>query len=307
MARRRAGAARVVPILVRAVDLTGTPFEPLARLPDQGAVTSAANADEVWTQVTCGIRSLLASSPPAGVPGPEERTPRPGPKIPAATAYLAALEREIRFQPLGLDQDGASLRLLEDVYVELRAADRRGLAGAGRMPFDGGPQPLERFLELAAPHCFSVLGEPGSGKSTLLKHLALAPAERARRALEAGRDPGAAAVPVLIRLADLDVAGEGPFDHLERTRGQLGLPQGIGAALRAQAAAGRVLFLLDGLDEVPAARLGSLLAQVRRVAGERAWLDAGCRVVVTGNGRRRSRCWPASRARRRGSCASWPR
>jgi hypothetical protein len=32
---------------------------------------------------------------------------------------------------------------------------------------------------------------------------------------------------------------------------------------------------------VPSDRLGALLVQMRSVAGERAWLDAGCRVVVT--------------------------
>ncbi|WP_438041707.1 protein kinase domain-containing protein [Sorangium sp. So ce128] len=199
----------------------------------------------------------------------------------APVGYLAAIEKDIRHQPLGVDQEGATLRLLEEVYVELRVADRRYIECADRMPLEGKPQTLERFLDLPAPRCFSVLGEPGSGKSTLLKHLALARAERTRGVLEAGRDPGAAAIPVLIRLAELDGSGEGLLEYVERTRGRLGLPAGTGAALAEQAAAGRVLFLLDGLDEVPGDRLDALLAHVRRIAGERAWLDAGCRVVVT--------------------------
>lgn len=113
MKRHERGEASVVPVLLRAVDITDAPFASLQGLPtDLKPVTSWANRDEAWTDVAKGIRrtveqiqaqwSHFPSSPPpavapAAVPGgdwgkgyvrPETVSPRsdkpmvsPSPKV----------------------------------------------------------------------------------------------------------------------------------------------------------------------------------------------------------------------------------
>ena len=59
MERHEAGQARVIPIIVRAVDWQSAPFGRLQALPKDGlAVTSWANPDEAFADITRGIRSV---------------------------------------------------------------------------------------------------------------------------------------------------------------------------------------------------------------------------------------------------------
>ncbi len=61
MARHEEQTARVIPIIVRAVDWQGAPFACLQALPkDAKAVTSWPNKDEAWADVTKGIRRVAA-------------------------------------------------------------------------------------------------------------------------------------------------------------------------------------------------------------------------------------------------------
>jgi hypothetical protein len=56
----RSGEARVIPILVRAVDVTSAPLHDLRSLPSDGRpVTSWSNQDEAWTDVVQGIRQVV--------------------------------------------------------------------------------------------------------------------------------------------------------------------------------------------------------------------------------------------------------
>ena len=71
--RHNDGDVRVVPVIVRVVDYTGTPLEELQALPkDARAVTSWTNADEAWFDVAHGIRRVVETLDAARgrAPGP---------------------------------------------------------------------------------------------------------------------------------------------------------------------------------------------------------------------------------------------
>lgn len=60
MERHAAGAARVIPIVLRPVDLDGVPFSKLQMLPsDRKPVTTWANQDEAFLDIAKGIRSAI--------------------------------------------------------------------------------------------------------------------------------------------------------------------------------------------------------------------------------------------------------
>lgn len=64
MARHQAGTAWLVPVLVRPVDLDGSPLQRLAALPALGRpVKSWADRDRAWQQVIGGLRTVLARVP----------------------------------------------------------------------------------------------------------------------------------------------------------------------------------------------------------------------------------------------------
>jgi hypothetical protein len=60
MERHRAVKARVIPVILRAVDLDGMPFNQLQSLPrDRIPVTSWRNQDEAFTDIAKGIRAVV--------------------------------------------------------------------------------------------------------------------------------------------------------------------------------------------------------------------------------------------------------
>ena len=91
--RDRAGEARVIPVILRAVDWAGAEFSHLQALPTDGRpVTSWQNTDKAFTNVAIGIRdavnSLRKSALPCSkavnagatvVPPPASNEPGPGP------------------------------------------------------------------------------------------------------------------------------------------------------------------------------------------------------------------------------------
>ena len=59
MERQASGDARVVPIILRSVDLDRTPFKKLLALPRNGRpIDTWRNADEIWSSITREIRQL---------------------------------------------------------------------------------------------------------------------------------------------------------------------------------------------------------------------------------------------------------
>ncbi|GHO96092.1 hypothetical protein KSF_061400 [Reticulibacter mediterranei] len=75
--RHEAGEARVIPILLRPVDLGDTPFEKLSMLPSEGKpITSWSNRDEAFLEVVKGIKEALESIQKATLPIPSAETLR---------------------------------------------------------------------------------------------------------------------------------------------------------------------------------------------------------------------------------------
>jgi ABC-type branched-subunit amino acid transport system substrate-binding protein len=62
--RHESKEARVIPVILRAVDLRGSPFEKLSALPENGkAITSWDNEDEAFTNVVKGLRQFIDCFP----------------------------------------------------------------------------------------------------------------------------------------------------------------------------------------------------------------------------------------------------
>jgi WD40 repeat protein len=62
--RHESKEARVIPVILRAVDLRGSPFEKLSALPENGkAITSWNNEDEAFTNVVKGLRRFIDCFP----------------------------------------------------------------------------------------------------------------------------------------------------------------------------------------------------------------------------------------------------
>jgi nucleoside phosphorylase/tetratricopeptide (TPR) repeat protein len=129
--RHAAGAARVIPILLRPVEWAGTSFAHLQALPrDARPVTKWPNRDEAWTDVANGIRGVIealrAHPPPEPI---AERGPSPMPFHASPVDFLvfAPLEEErdalLSKLPghVKLDSDGTDVH----VYFEAQVATRR--------------------------------------------------------------------------------------------------------------------------------------------------------------------------------------
>ena len=156
---------------------------------------------------------------------------------------------------------------LQPVYVELKLQCEALATSSGSSPSGGeleGLRPLiDRALNgrLAPGRRWLLRGDPGSGKSILLRWLA---AELAREAgARLGSSPAAnfpdeprLLIPIFFSLPQLMQELEEPLDRIESTFRRF-FPRsevaGLKDALERAGEDGRLVVLLDGLDEVPAA------------------------------------------------------
>ncbi|MDC0683331.1 protein kinase domain-containing protein [Sorangium atrum] len=133
--RHRSGEARVVPILVRACDLEGTPLAELQALPRDGtAVASWANPDEAWREVVQGIRAgveeaAASARPKAALAGATALPGALGMSLREADEAIRDVDRQIaaaRKRQARLRAVGASTEQVDREIVDLRRKRREG-------------------------------------------------------------------------------------------------------------------------------------------------------------------------------------
>ncbi len=119
LARKRAGDARVIPVLVRPCVWKIQAFKGLVPLPPNGeAVTGWKNRDEAWTAVVRGIREAITGSAEAVAPVPAYES-----------AEIRALAEEIaraRQRQAALAKAGASTAAIEGEILQMRRTLREG-------------------------------------------------------------------------------------------------------------------------------------------------------------------------------------
>jgi predicted NACHT family NTPase len=107
---------------------------------------------------------------------------------------------------------------------------------------------------LATHRRCAIVGLPGSGKTTLLQHLLLATAKG-----ELLSDFEQRLIPVLVKVRQLDPTHLPDVEELLAEAESSVFRGALPGFLRRQFEAGRVLFLIDGLDEVVEEKRGALL------------------------------------------------
>jgi formylglycine-generating enzyme required for sulfatase activity len=160
-----------------------------------------------------------------------------------------------------------------DVKRSAEALDMPVAFSEFRVPREGeGPEarvtsvPLADITEAIDKHAaFVILGEPGAGKTTTLQKIAF---ETARTLLS----DGSGRVPLFVRLSQQ--ANRTPFDFLAAEWGQK-----TGSDFADALAAGRVLLLADGVNELPRDERDERLKAWRLFAGDHCQAN---QIVFTG-------------------------
>ncbi|MEM1177393.1 MAG: SUMF1/EgtB/PvdO family nonheme iron enzyme [Acidobacteriota bacterium] len=288
--RREVYASR--PGLAVPVVRTAENFAHIPRLAANGSRYDLSQAKEFDLLVSDLKGEARVDIPPLGGKRPERRsffgaTVADGGESDTLLAYRGWAER--RFLQTSVAGLGRSTVLLahDRVYVELRIApDGPGV----ERQIDGPDGPLRLESPQAKPIAVSsifegagasraalILGDPGGGKSTALRDL-----HRRCAADPAGLGLPDGTLPVFVRLSafrpeDVGASLEAFLDRtlLDASGGRMA--PGLGAELRRH---GRLLFLLDGLDEIAdaATRLDALRHLVWRLRSEE-W--AGAKVVFS--------------------------
>jgi hypothetical protein len=215
-----------------------------ALIHSDGTPLARAVADEVIaSDRACGgsLHALSCLNPAPSSVG------EPDPTMLAAYAkYLADECGFIQLDGLPADADVGSRRLrLENLFVPLHLDVTKGSGTAARQAVGAA---LDAHPRLA------ILAPPGGGKSTLLKRLATAYADPTRRQEIADDLANRDWFPLFFRCRELRDLARGSFADMVRALSEREGIRPHAAAFRAQVdrllLAGKVLLLVDGLDEI---------------------------------------------------------
>ena len=164
---------------------------------------------------------------------------------------------------VGIDDIYIDVNILEEIASDqwLEIADLQSLTSKEFDRFGLGEVSQKQIVGMRAVETYSkvrVLGKPGSGKTTFLQHLAM---QCARGEFAKDR------VPIFITLRDFadESVEAGDFSllnyiHAEFLTSEISTPSLLETLLRQ----GRVLLLLDGLDEVLDRDRNAVLKEIRR-------------------------------------------
>jgi hypothetical protein len=212
-----------------------------------GTPLARALADEVIAaDLRCGGAlqwlTCLNPAPRAG----SENDPALADALAGYAQYIAAECGYIQLDGLPTDNDVGSRRLrLENLFVPLHLDIKEGDTVEERQAFGAVLKSNPRLALLAAP---------GGGKSTLLKRLAVAYADPARRSQIQDDLPDRDWLPLFFRCRELRGLARASFaELLEALSRREGVRQHAGSFLAhvdRALLAGRVLLLVDGLDEI---------------------------------------------------------
>jgi HEAT repeat protein len=209
--------------------------------------------------------------------------------------YLVAVAERLSEQPWYFPRPGTDF--FRDLHVQVRVCTRQRDAAelleherrrAGQQSTDNQEQPGAAYRAAADENAFErepplpwaeargqfsravVLGDPGLGKTTLLRYEGWLVATEATAELQAGRRPiEDIELPVYLRLADLvPVLDEDPVSAVTELAanpkvGGIRLSPEGQSLLRKKVDGGKLVLLLDALDEVPLESLDAVLKWVQ--------------------------------------------
>ncbi len=212
---------------------------------------------------------------------------------------------QVRHELDFLDKVYVELEMLPDHLAEHRLMDGGGLSEKGRQL--GGRQLSIRDILALGPEDFPwvtrrwvVRGDPGAGKTTLLRHLA----SRLAAERERGWVPVFQSLPVLVR------SKQSLLDRVDEAFEEVQGRSGLKPVLEREGQEGRLLVLLDGLDEVGQEDRARAEDQLRRLSDR--WPETPIVVSTRPIGYRRFspdfrelQILPLSRERRLGFLAAW--
>ncbi len=222
----------------------------VALIHSDGTPLARALADEVIAaDRTCRGKlhkfSCLNPAPPPG----SDNDPRVADALAAYRQYLESECGYIQLDGLPADGEVESRLRLENLFVPLHLDVT--------IKDEGKPQKLERQMAgavLAEHQRLALLAAPGGGKSTLIKRLAVAYADPIRREQIADDLPQRDWLPLFFRCRELRSLARGSFaDLLEALSQRERVRQHAATFLAYVDRAlldGRVLLLVDGLDEI---------------------------------------------------------
>ncbi|MEM7772701.1 MAG: toll/interleukin-1 receptor domain-containing protein [Cyanobacteria bacterium P01_A01_bin.37] len=131
--RHEEGTARVIPIILRPTDMTGSPFSTLTPLPtDAKPITQWRDRDEAFLDVVKGIRRAITSlhlSTPSTPPSPAIQSPIPNPQSPIDSSRFTP---SIYTPTTWVERTHITTKLLHILQGNCRILALVGITGIGK-------------------------------------------------------------------------------------------------------------------------------------------------------------------------------